>query len=111
MYAFYEPEVVIETHKGQRTHAFTCAHPTCAHVVHRYVHKHNCSTGNLCKHTTLCWGEEAVEWAMETANDVEARKVVVESLLKTGCISTYFPWKKNGGVTYSHMQHTREETW
>lgn len=62
------------------------------------------------KHALACWGEEAVARAMETADDSEARKVVVQSLLQTGRISTYFARKKKGAVTYSHMQHTREET-
>lgn len=41
----------------------------------------------------------------------EARKTVMTSLLETGRISVHFQWsKKKGKVTYSHMQHTREET-
>ncbi len=47
---------------------------------------------------------------MDTADDTEARKIVVDSLVTTGRISTYFGCSKKGTVTYSHMQHTREET-
>lgn len=110
IYAFYEQKVAIQTHKGRRTHVFTCARPSCAHTVRRYVDKRDRSTGNMRKHALACWGEEAVARAMETADDSEARKVVVQSLLQTGRISTYFARKKKGAVTYSHMQHTREET-
>ncbi|KAI0665690.1 hypothetical protein C8Q78DRAFT_985953, partial [Trametes maxima] len=109
IYAFYKPEVDIQTQKGRRTHAFTCTRPTCNHQVRRYVDKKDCSTSNLRKHALACWGEEAVTRAMEASDNKEAHKSVVESILKTGRISTYFARKK-GAVSYSHIQHTREET-
>lgn len=110
VYAFYDAGVRIETHKGRRSHVFSCASPTCSHTLRRYVDKRDRSTGNMRKHALSCWGEEAVARAMEMADDVEARRVVVESLITTGRISTYFGRNKKGNVTYSHMQHTKEET-
>lgn len=110
VYAFYEPEVKIQVHGGRRSHVFSCAKPSCAVTLRRYVDKKDRSTGNMRKHATSCWGEEAVTRAFELDDDKEARRVVVDSVLRTGSISTYFPRKKKGAVTYSHMQHTKEET-
>lgn len=102
----------IQTTGGRRNHVFSCARPTCTQVVRRYLDKRDRSTGNMHKHALSwsCWGDEAVARAMDTADDTEAHKIVVDSLLTTGRISEYFGRKKKGTVTYSHMQHTKEET-
>lgn len=97
-------------HQGRRTHVFSCAKPSCSYTLRRYVDKKDRSTGNMRKHALSCWGDDVVARAMEIADDKEARRVVVDSLLTTGRISTYFGRAKKGAVTYSHMQHTKEET-
>ncbi|KAI0669490.1 hypothetical protein C8Q78DRAFT_956220, partial [Trametes maxima] len=109
VYAFYKPEVDIQMQKGYCTHVFACARPTCTHRVCHYVDKKDHSTSSLHKHTLACWGEEAVAHAMEASDDKEAWKSIIESILKTGHISTYFTRKK-GTISYSHVQHMRDET-
>lgn len=110
IYAFFKPTVDIEYVGGRRTHVFSCARKSCTQVLRRYVDTKDRSTGNLQKHAISCWGEDAVMRAKDLASPDEARRVIVDSILQTGRISTYFSRKKKGKVTYSHMQHTREET-
>lgn len=110
MYAFFKAEVDIEYVDGRRSHVFTCARKSCDFTTRRYLDTGDRSTGNLQKHAIGCWGEEAVMRAKETASEEEACHAIVESIEKTGHISTFFSRKKKGKVTYSHMQHTREET-
>ncbi|OJT11999.1 hypothetical protein TRAPUB_11453 [Trametes pubescens] len=111
VYAFYKTDIDIQYMDGRRAHIFTCVKTSCKHTVRRYVDTRDGSTGNLKKHALSCWGTVAVERVLETADVSEARKMVMTSLLETGRISVHFQWsKKKGKVTYSHMQHTREET-
>lgn len=110
IYTFFEPEVQIQMHKGRRTHVFSCSKHACSYTLRRYVNKKDRSTSNMRKHALSCWGKDAVARAMEVQDDKEACRVIVDSLLNTGRISTYFGRKKKGAVTYSHVQHTKEET-
>ncbi|KAG1740006.1 hypothetical protein EDB19DRAFT_1580796, partial [Suillus lakei] len=68
------------------------------------------STGNMRKHVKSCWGEAALQAAMELGNTAAARDGPIKSLLETRSIRTSFEWKGKGKVTYSHHQHTRAET-
>ncbi|KAI0349627.1 hypothetical protein OH77DRAFT_1370723, partial [Trametes cingulata] len=110
VYALNKTEISIEYQNGRRSHVFTCAQPTCNYTLCRYIDTKGRSTGNMKKHVLQCWGKEAVKRAMDSADDTEARKDVVESILSTCRINAYFGRKKKGAVTYSHMQHTRKET-
>ncbi|KAH9849694.1 hypothetical protein C2E23DRAFT_686221, partial [Lenzites betulinus] len=110
IYAFFSPEVDIVYKNGRRAHVFSCAKSSCDYTTRRYLDTGDRSTGNMRKHAESCWGEEAVERAMQTGCPEKAREVVVKSILETGRISTYFTRKGKAAVTYSHMQHTRHET-
>jgi hypothetical protein len=112
IYAFYHPVPVIERNNGHFCHVFTCASKSCKYKCCRYLDKSNTnSTGNLCKHARLCWGEEALS-AAESAKDVDkARELVVKSILQTGSITASFERTNKQKVTYSNRQHTRIKTW
>lgn len=86
IYAFYKKTVKIEYVDGRRSHVFTCAGKTCDFTTCRFLDTKDRSTGNLLKHTLGCWGEEAVQRARKTANQDEARRVVVNSILHTGSV-------------------------
>ncbi|EIW58947.1 uncharacterized protein TRAVEDRAFT_103266, partial [Trametes versicolor FP-101664 SS1] len=110
LYAFFKTDVEIEYVGGRRSHVFTCARKDCGFTTRCYLDTKDRLTGNLSKHAIGCWGEEVVARAKETASDEEARRLIVDSIEKSGHISAYFSRNKKGKVTYSHMQHTREET-
>lgn len=82
----------------------------CNFTTRRYLDTRDRSTGNLFKHAVVRWGREAVDRAKQTSGQEEARRVIVESIQKMGRISAFFSRQKKGKVTYSHMQHTSEET-
>jgi hypothetical protein len=111
IYAFFEPTPGIEYHDGRRCHVFKCTARGCKHHVRRYLDKKDAkSTGNMHKHVKSCWGEAALQAAMECRNTAAARDGVVKSLLDTGSIQKSFDRKGKGKVVYSHRQHTRTET-
>lgn len=111
IYAFFEPVPEIEYHDKRRCHVFKCAARGCKHRVRRYLDKKDAkSTGNMRKHVKSCWGEAALQAAMESGNTAAAREGVINKLLKTGSINASFEQKGKGKVTYSHRQHTRSET-
>lgn len=111
IYGFYKPDVSISETGGRRAHVFACAKPSCKHTVKRYVDTKDRSTSNMKKHALACWGEEVLNRGIETGSAEEVRKVVSTDGLDSGRISMHFKRKKKQGtVTYSHMQHTREET-
>ena len=111
IYAFFEPVPEIEYHDKRRCHVFKCAARGCKHRVRRYLDKKDAkSTGNMRKHVKSCWGEAALQAAMESGNTAAAQEGVINKLLKTGSINASFEQKGKGKVTYSHRQHTRSET-
>ncbi|KAF9230693.1 hypothetical protein BU15DRAFT_56970, partial [Melanogaster broomeanus] len=66
IYAFYEPVPTIEYENGRRCHVFKCTARGCKHRVRRYLDKSDAtSTGNMRKHVKSCWGEAALETAMD----------------------------------------------
>ncbi|KAG1812877.1 uncharacterized protein BJ212DRAFT_1275930 [Suillus subaureus] len=103
IYAFFEPTPGIEYHNGCHCHVFKCTVPGCKHCVWQYLDKKDVkSTGNMCKHVKSCWGQAALQVAMEYG--------VVKSLLDTRSIQMSFNHKGKGKVVYSHHQHTWTET-
>ncbi|KAI0659197.1 hypothetical protein C8Q70DRAFT_891513, partial [Cubamyces menziesii] len=109
VYGFFK-DAYLDTVGTRRAHVFACARKGCQVTINRFLDRKDRSTGNMKKHAEACWGEEAVSRGMSTGSAEGARKTVVTSILETGRISTFFSWKKKGKVTYSHMQHTKEET-
>ena len=67
------------------------------------------STGNLRKHAKACWGSAAVDAADNAASVDEVHKAIIPNILKDGSIAVAYKLKK-GMTTYSHRQHTREQT-
>ena len=109
IYAFFENPKVIQQ-GGRSAHEFKCSRRGCATRVRRYLDTKDAgSTGNLRKHARSCWGTAAVNAADSAANADEVRKVIIPNILKDGSISVAFKLKK-GTATYSHHQHTHEET-
>ncbi|KAG2032501.1 hypothetical protein BDR03DRAFT_935937 [Suillus americanus] len=103
IYAFFKPTPGIEYNDGCHCHMFKCTARGCKHRVRQYLDKKDVkSTGNMRKHVKSCWGEAALQAAMEYG--------VVKSLLDTGSIQTSFNRKGKGKVVYSHCQHTRMGT-
>jgi hypothetical protein len=110
IYAFYDPVPEIGYAKGRRYHAFQCGGKSCRFVCKRFLDKGDLnSTGNLRRHATKCWGEEALRIAEEAIDIDEARKAM-KLLKETGNISIAFERKGKGKITYSTRQHTRTET-
>ncbi|GBE77188.1 putative AC transposase [Sparassis crispa] len=96
-YAFYKPEVTIETDKvGMK--------------VKRWLDKGDrTSMGNMHRHIRKCWGEEALAAAdeMNTAADAHPS---VEKFRWSEDITAAFERKGKGKITYSACQHTCTET-
>lgn len=59
------------------------------------------------KHAKKCWGVETVNIADDAKNAAEVRTKVVESILRSGSITTAF--ERKGKVTYSNRQATKAE--
>ena len=57
----------------------------------------------------MCWGTAVVDTADSAANADEVRKAIIPNILKNRSISMAFKLKKRM-TTYSHHQHTREQT-
>ena len=109
IYAFFEKPKVIKQ-GGRPAHEFKCSRRGCAGRVRRYLDTKDAgSTGNLRKHARSCWGIAVVNAADSAASADEVRKVIIPNILKDGSIAVAFKLKK-GATTYSHHQHTREET-
>jgi hypothetical protein len=69
------------------------------------------STSSLRRHAKICWGEDAVSAADNTADLEGARTVLAKSGLKRdGSITEAFERIGKEKVVYSHRQHTYTET-
>ena len=111
IYAFYQKTPDIEEIRGRRAHTFTCSKPGCAHRVRRFLDtKDRLSTGNMYKHTRVCWGSEAIEAAKTYRNEKAAREPIA-ALGRSGTLPEAFG--KQGArmniKTYSITLHTREQ--
>ncbi|KAG1836176.1 hypothetical protein DFJ58DRAFT_669914, partial [Suillus subalutaceus] len=110
-YAFFDPVPKIIEQNGQRAHEFRCLAKGCKTTVKRYLDKGDArSTGNMRKHTCLCWGDDVLQAADQAKDADEVQKKIVGSVLRNGSITASFERKGKGKVTYSHRQHTRTET-
>jgi hypothetical protein len=111
VYAFFEPIPAIEIVDGRRCHVFKCCARGCKYTARRYLDKGDkSSTGNLIRHVKACWREDAWNAASACRNADDARKSVTLPLARNGTITGVFERKGKGNLTYSHVQHTREET-
>ncbi|KAG1876579.1 hypothetical protein DFJ58DRAFT_649726, partial [Suillus subalutaceus] len=100
IYAFFHPTPAIEYHEQCHCHVFKCAAHGCNHK----------STSNMRKHVKSCWGDAALQAAVDCGNTKAARDGPIKSLLETGSIKTSFDRKGKGKITYSHRQYTRAES-
>jgi hypothetical protein len=110
IYAFFYPTPSIgHNDDARRYHEFKCFVKGCGKTVRRYLDKKDAgSTGNMHKHTQICWGIDTVRAASGSKNATEAREVLSKS--KDGSIAAVFLVKGKGKVMYSHRQHTKTET-
>jgi hypothetical protein len=115
IYAFFHPEPVTCLVDGRPCQVFKCAAAHCkysSHEVRRYLDKKDAkSTGNLCKHATRCFGEEAIKQVSKAASAADVRKSgVLASGQYSQAIDVMFERTGKGNVSYSHRQHTSIET-
>lgn len=96
---------------GRPAHEFKCGARGCKGTVRRYLDTKDAgSTGNLRRHAKSCWGIDVVSAADDAKNADEVRMSIRPGLLRDGSITTAFKRKGKGKVTYSHRQHTHQET-
>ena len=109
IYAFFEAPRLVNQ-KGCPAHKFKCSRQGCAATVRHYLDKKDAgATGNLHKHAKVCWGGAAMDAADNAASADEACKAIIPNILKDGSIAVAYKLKK-GTTTYSHCQHTHEQT-
>jgi hypothetical protein len=79
--------------------------------VNRFLNKKDAkSTGNLRKHTRLCWGDKTV-WAGDNTKDiVAAQEAVQKNPLKDGSLTAVFERLGKGKTIYSHRQHMKAKS-
>lgn len=109
-YAFYRPEVTIETVNGRRAHVFHCAGIGCKKSIRRFLDgPDRTSTRNLRGHVKVCpsWGPEVLA-AAEDSSVLETREALKKGI-RSGNITLAFERKGKGKVTYSTRQHTTQE--
>ncbi|KAG1899330.1 uncharacterized protein F5891DRAFT_981109 [Suillus fuscotomentosus] len=76
IYAFFKPTLEIEYQDNRHCHVFKCTALGCKQ-----------------KHVKSCWGEAALQTAMEYRDTAAAQDGVVKNLLETGSIKTSFERK------------------
>lgn len=108
-YAFFDPEVQILHVNGRRVHEFRCS--ACKHKVLRYLdNADKTSTANLRYHVKRCknWGPDVLTLAEGlTASETRER---LKSIPRMGSLQAAFERKGKGKVTFSTVQHTKEQT-
>lgn len=112
VYAFFHPQPTVVDIDGQQAHEFRCAARGCKVKICRYTDKKDArSTSNLCKHVRVCkgWGKDILQSTDQANNADEVKDKLIGTFLRDGTIMAMFERKK-GKPTYSHRQHTREET-
>jgi len=65
----------------------------------------------LCVHDINCWGQENVDNSDNASNIELASEVLKGAELRDGSITAVFERTGKGKVSYSHQNHTEEETW
>ncbi|RPD53316.1 hypothetical protein L226DRAFT_473346 [Lentinus tigrinus ALCF2SS1-7] len=110
-YVFFKAEVEVEVVKGRRCLIFRCGARVCQSEkpVHRFLDTGDrASSGNLFKHARTCWGDEAVEQAMELGDATRVHNTLVVKILQNGRITEFFALAKKGAaLTYSNKPLTR----
>ena len=98
---------------GRKAHVFECGAKKCHcrnRFVRRFLDKGDAkSTGNLRRHATKCWGEEAVAAADNTRDIKTAQEALGDAKNVDGSITALFQRAAKGRMTYSHRQHTKAE--
>ena len=108
---FFEPVPRSIKVEGHPAHEFKCTAQGCKATVRRYLDTKDARlTGNLCRHARSCWGADVVTAANDARNADEVRTEMRPGLLRDGSITAAFERKGKGKVTYSHRQHTHQET-
>lgn len=117
IYAFFHPDPEINYVDGRRVHDFICNAKVCKgkgkspRRVRRYLDTSDKkSTGSMRRHAKVCWGEENVARADESANINASREALKNAKLIDGTITAVFERTGKGKITYSARQHTKAET-
>ncbi|KAF9038032.1 hypothetical protein BJ165DRAFT_1416792 [Panaeolus papilionaceus] len=111
IYAFYHPIPVIGHENKRRYHEFQCYVKGCDKKIQRYLDtKDATSSGNMRKHAKKCWGDEAVNTAGAARNVKAAREVLLKTKRKDGSLAAAFLAQGDTLLTYSHCQHTSQQT-
>ncbi|KAF8239862.1 hypothetical protein L208DRAFT_1235949, partial [Tricholoma matsutake] len=102
VYSFFKADVTIKVHKGRITHFFTCSAMNCkteAFGIWHYQDKcDKASTANLCHHAICCFGQDAINIAVNGKPGVP-----------TGNIFSSFAHQGQQPVTYSYHAHLNPE--
>ena len=97
--------------EGHPAHEFKCTAQGCKATVHHYLDTKDAGlTGNLRRHARSCWGANVITAADDARNADEVHTEMQPGLLRDESITAAFERKGKGKVTYSHRQHTRQET-
>ena len=117
MYAFFQPTVKITYVNNRKCHEFTCNARNCKgkgrnpRIVRRFLDtKDKASTKTLRVHAINCWGQENVNNSENAIDITSARESLKGAELRDGSITAVFERTGKGKVTYSHRNHTPEET-
>ncbi|KAG1847687.1 hypothetical protein DFJ58DRAFT_843131 [Suillus subalutaceus] len=109
IYAFFHPTPAIEYHEQRRCHVFKCAAHSCNHKVWRYLDKKDAkSTSNMRKHVKSCWGDAALQAAVDCGNMKAACDGPIKSLLEMGSIKLCLIAKARGKLL-THIGNTHEQ--
>jgi uncharacterized DUF497 family protein len=68
------------------------------------------STSNLRRHAKKCWGADTLTLADTAKGPEEVRDKITGAILKDSSVTVAFERKGKDKVTYSHRQHTKQET-
>ncbi|KAF8229146.1 hypothetical protein L208DRAFT_1288230 [Tricholoma matsutake] len=102
VYSFFKADVTIEVHKGHITHFSPCSaknSKTEAQGTRCYQDKRDkASTANLCHHAIRCFGQDAVNMAVDGKPGIP-----------TSNIFSLFAHQGQWPVTYSHCAHLNPE--
>ena len=114
IYTIFHPLPCIETIEGRCVHVFECAALHCkgsTRGVRRFLDTGDSkSTGALHTHTKHCWDEETVKAAIAMKNLKDTWEIVERAPQRDSSLTATFEWIRKETITYSHHQHTYEET-
>ncbi len=112
IYGFYDEDIQLVIIDNRKAILFQCAARGCGKTLQRFHDTHDrSSSGNLHKHTRLCWGEEAVGQAKAIGDATRVRSCIVQGLQKNSDITEYFRLEKAAKKPlYLHQQMSRAQT-